>query len=194
MQSARSLLGSPRFHWVLPLVSSVPPAIVQIPDVASAGFEQHLHGPAFEKENLIKTFLAHIVSVAINKKKVRPYFPLSLSGRRYSVHFAWTQGCSGLQTSNGFVWYLVSLFYVSIMVPFSLFKKTCILNLASTLAHLGICNTKRLLKMFSTQLIPKYQCFEFSWKQSGTTTSFFTDFVNIAWICFVASYAWIFLN
>lgn len=54
---------------MLPLVSSVPSAVVQIPDAASAGFEQHLHGPAFQKENLIKTFLAHSVSIAVKKKK-----------------------------------------------------------------------------------------------------------------------------
>lgn len=72
---------------MLPLVSSAPSAVVQIPGVASAGFEQHPRGPAFEKENLVKTFLAHIVSVAV-KKKFGPYFPSSLSGRRYSVHFA----------------------------------------------------------------------------------------------------------
>lgn len=52
---------------MLPLVSSAPSAVVQIPGVASAGFEQHLRGPAFEKENLVKTFLAHIVSVAVKK-------------------------------------------------------------------------------------------------------------------------------
>lgn len=60
----------------------MPSAVVQILDVASAGFEQHLHGPAFEKENLIRTFLALIVSVAVKKKKVGPYFPPSLLGRK----------------------------------------------------------------------------------------------------------------
>lgn len=60
MQSACSLLDSPHFHSVLQPVSSVPSAVVQIPDAASAGFEQHLHGPAFKKENLIKSFLGHM--------------------------------------------------------------------------------------------------------------------------------------
>lgn len=64
----------------------MPSAVVQIPDAASAGFEQHLHGPAFQKENLIKTFLAHSVSIAVKKKKKGPYFPPSLSGRRYSIY------------------------------------------------------------------------------------------------------------
>lgn len=47
----------------------MPSAVVQIPDVALAGSEQHLHGPAFEKENLIRTFLAPTVSVAVKKRK-----------------------------------------------------------------------------------------------------------------------------